>query len=378
MYIFAVILFSALAYFEVFDKEILNRYKAVLILLCFSFLVFHDGFRWETGSDWKVYLEFFQGLTVNYGIDKSPFEIGYTLFMYLIRLLTDDYTVYLIFHALVFYSCFFYCIIKISNYPFVSILVFYSIILPYLGMNRQFLAMGLYAVGLVFLLQNKRLPFVGMIALGFLFHHTAILGLIALLCNKKLKSIHIIVLLLIALVISYSGTINKIALSLVGLNSLGDNSQIGEKLDSYTTEAAYTSLSIVSTLLSLFKKILWICLVLAFKNKIDNKDSKFYILFNLYLAGTFLYLIFNGSLFQVLVSRALLYFNITEMFIIPYVLTIFKQNYGKLIIMIILSLYCGINIQKGFRNYDTNNQKSDFFEPYKGIFINTNYKRNSI
>lgn len=378
MYIFAVILFSALAYFEVFDKEILNRYKAVLILLCFSFLVFHDGFRWETGSDWKVYLEFFQGLTVNYGIDKSPFEIGYTLFMYLIRLLTDDYTVYLIFHALVFYSCFFYCIIKISNYPFISILVFYSIILPYLGMNRQFLAMGLYAVGLVFLLQNKRLPFVGMIALGFLFHRTAILGLIALLCNKKLKSIHIIVLLLIALVISYSGIINKIALGLVGLNSLGDNSQIGEKLDAYTTEAAYTSLSIVSTLISLFKKILWISLVLAFKNKIDNKDSKFYILFNLYLAGTFLYLIFNGSLFQVLVSRALLYFNITEMFIIPYVLTIFKQNYGKLIIMIILSLYCGINIQKGFRNYDTNNQKSDFFEPYKGIFINTNYKRNSI
>lgn len=378
MYLLAVFFFSALAYFEVFNKDILYRYKAVLLFLCFSFLVFHDGFRWETGSDWKVYLEFFQGLTVNYGIDKSPFEIGYTLFMYLIRLFTDDYNVYLIFHAIVFYSCFFYCIIKVSNYPFVSILVFYSIILPYLGMNRQFLAMGLYAVGLVFLLQNKKIAFVGLIVLGFLFHHTAILGLIALLCNKKLKSIHIIVLILIAIGISYSGIINKLALSLVGLNNIEDNGQTGEKLAAYTSEAAYTSLSIISTLLSLLKKLLWIGLVLAFKNKIENKDSKFYILFNLYLAGTFLYLIFNGSLFQVLVSRALLYFNITEMFIIPYVLTIFKQNYGKLIIMIILSLYCCINIQKGFRNYDSNGQKSDFFEPYKGIFINTNYKRQSI
>ena len=60
------------------------------------------------------------------------------------------------------------------------------------------------------------------------------------------------------------------------------------------------------------------------------------------------------------------------MFIILYVLTIFKQNYGKLIIMIVLIAYCVVNIYKGFSNYGEN---TDYFTPYKGLFINTDYVR---
>ncbi len=51
------------------------------------------------------------------------------------------------------------------------------------------------------------------------------------------------------------------------------------------------------------------------------------------------------------VGRALMYFNVGEMFIVPYVIYLFKPNYGKLATMIVLSLYVAINVDKGFSNY---------------------------
>ena len=52
--------------------------------------------------------------------------------------------------------------------------------------------------------------------------------------------------------------------------------------------------------------------------------------------------------------------------------TIFHQNYGKLLIMFVLIAYCFINIYKGFSNHGEN---TDYFTPYKGLFINTDYVR---
>lgn len=345
----------------------------MFLFLCYIFLIFHDGFRWETGTDWIAYYDFFQKLTVDYTIENSGFEIGYTVFMYLIRLITDNYSVYLIIHAIFFYSCFFYCIIKISKYPFVSILVFYTITLPYLGMNRQFLAMAIYSVGLVFFIKGKKLEFILTIALAFLFHRTAVIGLCVLFCNRKIKPFWLITIICFAIVISFSGIINRLGIYLVGLNFSGD---INSKLDFYTNGGGGANVSYVSTILSLIKKLLWIGLLLVFRNKVDDKDQTYYTLLNIYILGSVLYIIFNNTILQIFVSRALLYFNIIEMFIIPYTLTIFKQNYGKLIIMIVLSFYCYINIKKGFDNYSIYGMK-DLFEPYKGIFINTDYQRQS-
>lgn len=371
MYIFAISLFSIFAYFEVFNREMMEKYKSLFLFICYVFLIFHDGFRWETGTDWLSYYDFFEKLTIEYSIEDSDFEIGYTLFMYLIRLVTDNYTVYLIIHAIFFYTCFFYCITKISKYPFVSILVFYMITLPYLGMNRQFLSMAIFSVGLVFLLKGQRLKFILSIAIAFLFHRTAIIGLCALLCSHRIKPIWIVSFICIALIVSLSGIVNKAGMALVGINFSGD---IGSKLDFYTNGGGGSKVSLVSTLLSLIKKFVWLGFLLVFRKKVDGKDQTYYTLLNIYILGCILYLIFNNTILQVFVSRALLFFNITEIFIIPYALTIFKQNYGKLIIMFILSIYCFINIKKGFDNYAIYGMK-DLFEPYKGVFINTNYKR---
>lgn len=367
IYIVAIFTFSLFSYLEVFNPEIVKKYKVMLLILCFFYLVFHDGFRWETGSDWIPYYNYYENFTIKVESDKL-FEPGYLLFMGLLHSISEDYSFYLVVHALVFYSLFFFAIVKISNYPFVSLLLFYMIIVPYMGMNRQFLAMSLFSVGLVYFLEGKRWLFLTFVIAAFFFHKTVVLALPALFMNRELSKKAILILLLIALIISLSGIVNILGTG-VALAMSGDGSATSARLDLYTNLDNETS--VVSTVFSLAKKTIWLLLLLFFKDKID-KDSKYNLLFNMYLFSVVIYIMFNNTVLQIVVSRGLLYYNLTEMFVVPYVLTIFKPNYGKLGLMLLLSIYCSINIFKGFSNYGENN---DYFIPYKGLFINTDYVR---
>jgi len=367
MYLFAVLLFSIFAFLEVFNKEFVGKYKPLFAFICYAFLIFHDGLRWETGTDWIPYYDAFETLFFNSDNSAAEtFEPGYFAFFYAIRLLSDDYSLYLILHAIVFYTCFFYCIFKISRYPFVSLLLFYYITLPYLGMNRQFLAMAIYAVGLVQLSEGKKLHFFLAIIVAMLFHKTAIVGLAALFANHRIRPIFLIALLGVACAISFSGVLDGVS----NLAALALSDGMEKKADVYLNEEY--EISPIATAISLTRKLLWVGLLLVFDKKVDDKDDNYYFIFNLYFVGVLFYTLFNGTPLQVIVARALIYYNIMEMFLIPYILTIFKPNYGKLFVMFLLVAYCYINIKKGFSNYT---DLFDLFEPYKGLFINTDYVR---
>ena len=97
MYLITILLLSVFAYIEVFNRETIEKYKVPFAFFCFIFLVIHDGFRWETGSDWTAYLQAFENFwNDNNGSYTGAFESGYMLLMGGIRLLTEDYSVYLV------------------------------------------------------------------------------------------------------------------------------------------------------------------------------------------------------------------------------------------------------------------------------------------
>lgn len=369
MYTFAILLFSVFALLEVFNKNIVEKYKSVFAFICYTFLIFHDGFRWQTGSDWNVYYETFQDIIFNTNNASSSFEPGYYLLFYLIRLITSNYTIYLVIQAIIFYSLFFICIFKLSNYPFISILLFYMIIVPYMGMNRQFLAMAIYAIGLIFLSRNQKLYFIISIIVAVLFHRTAVFGLFALIANKNINRKYLIAAMSIALLVAFSGIVSKVTSGLM----IVSDSVSADKANAYINSA--DKISIISTILSLTRKLIWIILLIAFDSRIQNKPKYYYTFFNLYFSGLILYVICNGTPLQIIVSRGLLYFNILEIFMVPYVLMLFKNNYGKILIMVILIIYCFINVYKGFSNYGEGN---DYFVPYKGLLINQSYERQDI
>ncbi len=370
MYILAILLFSSLAFLNVFNKEIVDKYKVIFAFVCFIFLIFHDGLRWETGTDWLPYTQAYEDMAngIEYVNYTNQFESGYLMLFALSYFISDEYTVYLIIHAVIFYTLFFICIFKLSKYPFVSILVFYMVTLPYLGMNRQFIAMSIYAIGLIYLAKGQRYYYLLFIAIAFFFHHSVAIAATAVFFNKKIRNRYLLIVLGIALAISFSGIIKTLSTGL----ALVLNGSMEDKADAYTNMT--NDLSIVSIIFSLIRKLLWISLLMIFDKKVDDKDDSYYTFFNMYFLGSIFYVLFNGTPLQIIVSRALIYFNIMEMFLIPYVLTIFKPNYGKLLIMFVLVAYCYINIKKGFDNFAIEG-KFDLFEPYKGLFINTDYVR---
>lgn len=372
MYIFIITILSILAFLEIFNRDITENYKALFAFICFSLLVFQDGFRWETGTDWTVYRTYFEQLTLDYDWntgDSEYFDIGYVLFCYALRIFTDNYTIFLVLYSLIFYSIFFYFIFKLSNSPFVSLLLFYMVTIYYMGMNRQFMAMEFYALALVCLTNNKKPLFFLCITLGFFFHKTILLGLIALFVNKKIPNYILVIILVIVSLIALSGIINKLPLNLFAV--FGEQSS--DKIDLYSTNTDVQA-SLLNSILSLIRKLIWIVPLMIYEERIKKMDN-YYLLFNLYFIGVVFYILFNGTILQVIVARGLIYFNLMEIFIAPYALSLLKQNYGKLLIMFLVVAYVFVNVYKGFSGLGDD---TDYFVPYKGIFINTDYQRQSI
>lgn len=130
--------------------------------------------------------------------------------------------------------------------------------------------------------------------------------------------------------------------------------------------------SMTSMILATIRRLIWIVPLLVYDRYITDKPRGYYLFFNLYLIGTVFYIICNGTILQIVVSRALIYFNIMEMFMVPVVFSLLKQNYGKLILAFILVAYTILYTYKGFKGYG---EGTDYFLPYKGIFINTDYNR---
>lgn len=366
LYFIIIGIFSIFVFLEMFNKDIIEKYKYVFAFTCFALLIFQDGFRWETGTDWDPYHTFFEELTISAQPEDSDFDIGYVMFTYAIRSLTDNYTIFLTLFALLFYSAFFYFIFKCSKYPFTSLLVFYMATVYYMGMNRQFMAMIFYAFALVCLTENKKSRFLLLIAIGAFFHKTILMALIALFLNRKLNSILVICILTITILIAASGIVNKLPVGIFAL--LGE--QAGEKMEYYSLNGDPTS--IASMILAIIRRLIWIVPLMVFDKRIEEKPKGYYLFFNLYLIGTVFYILCNGTILQIIVSRALIYFNVMEMFMIPAAFSLLRPNYGKLAATFVLVAYTTFFTYKGFTGYG---KGTDYFLPYKGIFINTDYNR---
>ncbi len=366
MYFAIIAIFSIFVFLEMFNKDIVEKYKYVFAFICFALLVFQDGFRWETGTDWDPYHIFFDELTISSQPEDSEFDLGYVMFTYFIRSITDNYTIFLTVFALLFYSTFFYFIFKSSDFPFTSLLIFYMGTVYYMGMNRQFMAMMFYAIGLVGLTRGKKMYYVVMLIIGAFFHKTILMGLIALFLNKKMNNIVIIAILAITVIVAASGIINKLPLGIFTI--LGD--QAGDKMEYYSINGDATSMA--SMILATIRRLIWIIPLLVLDKRIIEKPKGYCLFFNMYLIGTAFYILCNGTILQIIVSRALIYFNIMEMFMVPIAFSLLKPNYGKLLATFILIGYVMLYTYKGFIGYG---EGTDYFLPYKGIFINTDYNR---
>lgn len=360
--IFILFLFSILSVGQYFSKKQLVICNVALYIL----FVGQVGLRWETGTDWMPYLDNFlisDNVDVVLVNSVLGFEIGYGLFVFCIRILTADYTVFLTIHALVYYFLVFKSNKFISPYPFVSLLLFYVSTMGMLGSNRQLIAIAVCLYSLQYIVTKKPVKFFVLIFLAFLFHTTAIIFSVYYFLNRDFKKYQVHTILILAFIIGKT-TIPNLFFS--GLGSLlGGASETKAEFYAEKDILGDSALSIVG----LIRRLLYFLVFYWSYDKLVEKLKIYKLLFNGFLFGLVFYFLFSNSLL-ILVNRGSIYFNVMEVFLITSLLYLFKTNKDRMIIVVVLFVYSFYMFFQSINTYP------DLFLPYKGIFVNESFKRN--
>lgn len=362
IYISTIILLFLFSLLEVVFKI---KHKHLISLRYFSyiFLVFQVGLRWETGTDWNPYLNHFQKMPLDFNGNYMGFEFGYNLIVFLIKLILDEYTLFLMFHSIVFHFFIFKGFNFLSNYFFPCLLMYYVLLIGLEGSNRQLIAICLCLYSLKFLIKKNNKYFFLLITVAFFFHQTAILFLVYYFLNRKINTFVFFSILFFSIFIGLS----SLPLTLFGV--------LGEKLSGVSADKAEFYLESANKMMSenslsifgLVKRFLLLFLFYINSKKISKWVPFYNLIFNGYFIGVLIYCLFSSSLI-ILVNRGSLYFNIMEPILISYLIFMVPKKLFSIyfFIIFIMSFFFFF---RSVRVYD------DLFIPYKGIFINSSYNR---
>jgi transmembrane protein EpsG len=304
------IMLSVLVYLSLLDKP---RLRDVYILSSFFVLLVFLGARWETGTDWESYIEYFQELD-NY----RNFEIGYVLANQLVRQFSDNYTVFLFVNGALALAPIAWFIRKESRGSIaLSLTLFYSyyFIITYFGASRRIIAIGLCVLAAMQLMEKRhRLAFLLILA-GSCFHYSAIICFIYYPLARYRPSLRN----LFHFAIFLGVTAGLIFVSLPFLLKVGIFFDIfirvGEYLIGDTLVEGYdrATLSVLSIAKRLLVIIFLIYSLAKNKNRVGHRDifySNCYLFsFAIYLVSEFLL----GDIFKTFT----IYFSIFEIALIP-------------------------------------------------------------
>lgn len=337
----------------------------ILLSLLYFIIVVQIGLRWETGTDWNPYYNQFNDvddISMVFINVLAGFEIGYGFLTFYTHKLFGNYSVFLFFHALLFYAVIFKTAKKFSPYLYLSLLFFYATNLGLVGSNRQLLALAICLLALPFVESKKPIPFFLLIILASLFHTTAILFFVYFFFNRTLKPQTILTLLFIGFLIGKT----SIPLNVFSLSSFLSDSA-SSKIEVYSETASDPSGATLS-IFGLFKRVL-LLLLFTYNYEFLNKRLSYYrILYNGYAFGLFIYFMFSSSLL-IIVNRGSIYFNVMESFLIASQLLILKNRIDQVYILFFIFIISILMLIQSISPYP------DLFDPYKSLFYNKYFVR---
>lgn len=338
-----------------------------LILIVFLLLIVQVGFRWETGTDWQPYLTHFGSINEISDIIPSiliGFEPGYTLFVFLLKLICTDYTFFLFVHSLIYYSLILISFRKVSPFFFITILLFYCSTLGYLGSNRQLLAIAICFTSLPYIVNKKPIQFSLIILLAISFHLTAIIFFIFYFCNFKIKPHILLSALLISIIIGYT------SLPIIFFSNLGN--YIGgvslSKSDFYINNSKEDLINNSLSFSGIIKRLLLLFIFYFNAKKLSKLSTYYNLIFNGFFIGILIYFIFSKSLL-IIVNRGSLYFSFLECILISCQFLVFR-NFKLNFILFIFYLFYSLTLF-----WQSISSHYDLFVPYKGLYYNSSFNR---
>lgn len=354
-----LIILSLLIIFGFLDIIRLRKnQKAIFIFIIFIIFILQDGLRWETGTDWHFYRDFFFNSSKE---NLLAFEPGYVLINQIIYSISSSYTTFLIFIAFLIYFLYFKSITEYAVYPLITILFFYCSFIGYMGMNRQHIALAICLFSFRYIVSKEFWKFSLCVIIAALFHRTALIFFLTYFLNRSIPAY----LFLLGLFIVY--LLNPVVASLIKPFVSALPSTIAYKLNIYL-KAEFTN-STFGTIMGTMKRALIFLPLYLYKDRLKELYPSIELMLNIYFLSLLIFVLFNNSV-QVFVARGNLYFGtLFEIFLIPFFLVIVKKNFSQIIIYFLLMIFAVLTFFK------TISVLYDLFVPYKGLFINFNYQR---
>lgn len=363
IYFYFILVLFIISSIEIYQDSslIYKKNKSTFLFLIYVISVVIIGLRWETGTDWLPYLEMFkQSFSLKNIVTISGIvEPGYLFLNWLCYNIYPEYSFFLLIHAIIFYFLIIYGLNKLTIYPVTTFLFIFCSTLGVMGSNRQLLAMALVFYFLTWAIQ-KRKAFIFVIIGAMQFHTTAFLTSSFYFLNRRIKTIYLIIILVIALIIGFTDLPGKLFILIGG--GLGEATLNKTKI--YSSEVVDDKLS----LLGVIRRVIYLSLFLVLRKKIEKKYYYYNFFLNGYLVSSIIYLMFSNSLI-ILVNRGSLYFNILEGILLTSVFIILKKHDTKLLYLLFLLILSIVSLYQSISAYP------ELFDPYKGIWYNINYYR---
>ena len=358
LYIIFIVLLAA-SFLEVFDSK-RQKIPQIIYYLTFSMLFLLSFLRWERGTDWSGYYDYFSNI---YDLDFSNnFENGFILLNYWVHYLSNNYTILLFILAIIQYFFISKSIRYLSIYPVLSLLCYFAVTKGGIFFVRQYIALAILMYSVKYVIEKKIYKFLLVVFIACLIHRTALLFLPVYFIfykNIKIKYYIIILLVFIPIAVYISRVFDSLNLGLANsiienkINNYIDKSASGE---TYGIELSKSNILIRGVIKRGFIILLYFLLM-------KGELAKNYItrgLFNIYFFGTCLYILLIPLSEQL--SRVCLFFDIFDIFLFPLLLYNQHTKWNKFII------FCLIIAFSFFRLHSSIELRKELFIPYKSVF----------
>ena len=363
VYLITIFILFAFSLHELISNN--EKKKKLFLFSSFLLIVIVVGLRWETGTDWDSYLNTFENseylLTVF--LDRTNMEKGYLLLNLIVKSITSNYSFLLVILAILMYYFLIRSFQKLTEFPQLTLLLFFSTTLGSMGSNRQLLAASICLFALTFLIEGKKLPFIGLVVTSFTFHTSSLLFSVYYFFNRKIKSLFLYLAVGVAYIIGKT-QLPYMLFSMFG----GINEYANDKTVQYLDSAKEVLESFELSVLGLIKRLMFLFIFIFLRDKISSKVPHYNLILNGYAMGTVLYFLFSSTLL-VMVSRGSVYFAMMEPILLTSILYVLKRDIDKLLYAFFM-MALGVLLM-----YQNISPYPDLFDPYKGIFINTLFHR---
>jgi hypothetical protein len=365
--LFYIIIFLSVGFISIIDLSKQKRYTKTLLWIYVAIFTFLGGARWQTGTDWLPYYNFFMDNHLLEEFLSREFEPGFAFLNYLVKLMTNSYT------GLLFIQGFFVILLKtwslysFSEFPLISLFLNVSSYLD-IFFTRQSVAIGIVLTSTYFIIRKQLIPFTCLILLAMTFHYTSVVFMPAYwfyYCNLNRKQLFLIIIPVIGLV--QSGLFLQ-GLELIIQRLVGDEGIIAYKLLAYSENAQNNAAVEDLVWLSFLRRIFLLPILIWAKPYVEKHYQHYSGFLNLTFFGYIVFFFLVGFS-QAVAARLSIYYFIYELFLIPSLLFLFKNLAVRLFIWAVIILYGLSKYFYAIYGYH------DLYIPY--IFFFENMSRNT-